>query len=52
MDNKKYLKKIVEKIFENVLTMKNVFGIITKSLVAESDNDTSENEVRTLTNKQ
>ena len=52
MDNKKYFKKIVEKILKNMLTMKNVFGIITESLVAESDNDTSENEVRTLTNKQ
>ena len=48
MDNQNKKEKNVEKILKNVLTMKIVFGIITKSLVTERATRTK----RTLTNKQ
>ena len=46
--NKNNFKKNVEKNLKNVLTIKFVFGIITKSLVTERATRTK----RTLTNKQ
>ena len=41
VDNKNNFKKNVEKNLKNVLTMKNVFGIITKSLVTKARTTTS-----------
>ena len=41
VDNQNKKEKNVEKIFENVLTMKIVFGIITKSLVTKARTTTS-----------
>lgn len=41
MDNQNKKEKNVEKILKNVLTMKIVFGIITKSLVTKARTTTS-----------
>ena len=41
VDNKNNFKKNVEKNLKNVLTIKFVFGIITKSLVTKASKTTS-----------
>ena len=41
VDNKNNFKKIVEKNLKNVLTIKFVFGIITKSLVTKASKTSS-----------
>ena len=43
VDNKKYLKKIVEKNLKNMLTMKYTFGMITKSLTTKASDKQTQN---------